>query len=47
MGAIWDWYRFKYALTSGSIHCHGLAKLRHDPGLCKLSEIALNGHNAQ
>ena len=47
MGAIWDWYRFEYASMRDSIHFHGLAKLRDDPALCKLSEVALNGHNAQ
>ena len=25
----------------GSIHCHGMAKLKDDPGLCKLGETAL------
>jgi len=47
MGATWHWYRFEYALMRGSIHCHGLAKLKGDPGLCDLSQIALNGFNAQ
>ena len=46
MGAIWHWYRFEYALMRGSIHCHGLAKLKDDPGLCDLSQVALNGHVA-
>ena len=31
----------------GSIHCHGLAKLGNDPGLCDLSQVALKGHIAQ
>jgi len=47
MGATWHWYRFEYALMRGSIHCHGLVKLKGDPGLCDLSQIALNGFNAQ
>ena len=47
MGVTWHWYRFEYALMRGSIHCHGLAKLKDDPGLCNLSQVALNGHIAQ
>jgi len=27
----------------GSIHCHGLAKLKSDPGICDLTEKALAG----
>jgi len=27
----------------GSIHCHGLAKLKSDPGLVELSQVALAG----
>ena len=46
IGAIWGWYRFTYALMRGSVHCHGLAKLRDDTGLCKLTEISLNVHNS-
>ena len=42
----WHWYRFEYQ-SRGSIHCHGVAKLSNDPGLCKLSETALQGHLAQ
>ena len=44
MGAIWYWYWLEYALMRD---CHGLAKQRDDPGLSKISEVALNGHNAQ
>ena len=36
----WHWYRFEYQ-SRGSIHCHGLVKLKNDPDLCHLSEIAL------
>lgn len=35
------------SITRGSIHCHGVAKLNNDPGLCKLSETALNGYLAE
>lgn len=38
LDAKWYWYRFEYQ-AGGSIHCHGVAKLKNDPGLCKLSEI--------
>ena len=43
LDAKWHWYRFEYQ-SRGSIHCHGVAKLSNDPGLCKLSEIALEGY---
>ena len=46
LDAEWHWYRFEYQ-ARGSIHCHGVAKLKNDPGLCKLSEIALKGYLAQ
>ena len=42
----WHWYRFEYQ-ARGSIHCHGVAKLKNDPGLCKLSEKALKGYLAE
>lgn len=45
LDADWHWYRFEYQ-ARGSIHCHGVAKLKNDPGLCKLSDIALKGHLA-
>lgn len=41
--ATWHWYRYEYAVQKGSIHCHGVAKLQNDPGLCKLTEVALQG----
>lgn len=44
LGAEWHWYRFEYAVMRGSIHCHGVAKLKSDPGLCKLTKKALEGH---
>ena len=40
LDAEWHWYRFEYQ-ARGSIHCHGVAKLKNDPGLCQLSETAL------
>ena len=46
LDAEWHWYRFEYQ-ARGSIHCHGVAKLKNDPGLCKLSETALKGHLAE
>ncbi|XP_066915890.1 uncharacterized protein [Clytia hemisphaerica] len=45
--AEWHWYRFEYAVMRGSIHCHGVAKLKNDPGLCKLTQKALEGHLAE
>ena len=44
MGASWHWYRFEYAVMRGSIHCHGLAKLKGDPGLVELGQRALTGY---
>lgn len=46
LDAEWHWYRFEYQ-ARGSIHCHGVAKLKNDPGLCKLSETALKGYLAE
>ncbi|XP_066921730.1 uncharacterized protein [Clytia hemisphaerica] len=47
LGAEWHWYRFEYAVMRGSIHCHGVAKLKNDPGLCSLTQKALEGHIAE
>ena len=44
LNAAWHWYRFEYAVQRGSIHVHGLAKLKDDPGLCELTKLALKGH---
>ena len=46
LDADWHWSRFEYH-TRGSIHCHGVAKLKNDPGLCKLTENALKGYLAE
>ena len=43
LGATWHWYRYEYAVQRGSIHCHGIAKLKDDPGLYQLTKIALKG----
>lgn len=43
LGAEWHWYRYEFQ-ARGSIHCHGMAKLKSDPGLCNLTEIVLQGH---
>lgn len=40
LDANWHWYTFEYQ-SRGSIHCRGLTKLKNDPDLCRLSEIAL------
>ena len=42
----WSWFRYEYAVQCGSIHCHGVAKLKSDPKLCDLSQIALQGYLA-
>lgn len=41
--AKWHWYGFEYQARR-SIHCHGVANLKNDPGLCKLSEKVLKGY---
>lgn len=46
LGATWHWFRYEYAVQRGSIHCHGVAKLKSDPNLCELSQKTLKGHLA-
>ena len=46
LGATWHWFKYEYAVQRGSIHCHGVAKLESDPGLCDLSQTALKGYIA-
>ena len=41
LGAEWHWYRFEYAVVHVAMHCHGLAKLKDDPGLCDLASKAV------
>ena len=41
-----SWYRYEYQ-GRGSIHCHGIAKLRNNPQLCELTKTALKGFLAQ
>lgn len=40
LDAEWHWYRYEFK-TRTSIHGHGATKLKSDPGLCKLTDIAL------
>ena len=42
LGAEWHWYRFEYAVVHVAMHCHGLAKLKDDPGLCDLASKAVS-----
>ena len=46
LGATWHWFRYEYAVQRGTIHCHGVAKLKSDPDLCALSQKALEGYLA-
>ena len=46
LGAAWHWYRYEFQ-ARGRIHCHGTAKLKSDPGLCELTEVALKGFLAE
>ena len=47
LDAEWHWFRYEFAVQRGSIHCHGVAKLKSDPGLCDLSKVALQGFLAK
>ena len=47
LDAKWHWFRYEYQSRIGSIHCHGTAKLKNDPGLCQLREQALEGFLAE
>ena len=38
----WVWYRFEYQ-ACGTVHIHGGARLRSDPGLTKLGEVFVSG----
>ncbi len=42
LDADWYWYRFEYQARL-SIHAHGCAKLRNDPGICDLVQKAAIG----
>ena len=42
LDADWYWYRYEYQ-ARGSTHAHGCAKLKNDPGLCKLVTSAAIG----
>lgn len=42
LDAEWHWFRYEYQ-ARGSTHAHGCAKLRNDPGLCKLVAAAALG----
>ena len=47
LDAKWHWFRYEYQGRRGSIHLHGTAKLKNDPGLCELTETALQGFLAE
>ena len=47
LDADWHWARYEYQSRRGSIHSHGTAKLKNDPGLCDLTETALKGFLAE
>ena len=40
-GVTWHWFRYECAVQRGYIHCHGIAKLESEAGLCDLSQTAL------
>ena len=46
LDAEWHWYRYEFQ-ARGSIHCHGIAKLKNDPGICKLAKVAVDGFKAE
>jgi len=43
--AVWFWYRFEFQ-KRGSIHVHGLCKLRDDPGLEQLAKVVYLGRKS-
>ena len=45
LDALWHWYRYEYQ-SRGTIHLHGLARLRSDPGLDKLGQLIYKGRKA-
>ena len=47
LGADWHWNRYEFTVLPNGMNTHGLAKLKSDPGLCKLSEKAAEGHKAK
>ena len=46
LGSLCHWYRFEYAVQREQIHCHGIAKLKNDPGLYELTETDMKGYLA-
>ena len=38
-----QWFGYEYQGRRGRIHSRGTAKLQNDPGLCELTETALQG----
>ena len=46
LDADWHWFRYEWQ-ARGSIHAHGCAKLKNDPGLCDLVTKAGEGWLAQ
>ena len=46
LDAKWHWYRYEWQ-ARGSIHAHGCAKLKNDPGLCELISKAALGWRAE
>ena len=46
LDAEWHWYRYEWQ-ARGSIHAHGCAKLKNDPGLCDLVTKAGEGWLAE
>ena len=46
LGATWYWFRYEFAVQPGSLHCHGVEKMKCDPNLCDLSQRALQGYLA-
>ena len=45
LGAGWYWYRYEFTVLHNDIHTCGLAKRKIDPGLCALSNNAIEGES--
>ena len=44
LGAVLHWFRYKFVVTGGAIHWHGLVKCKPGLNLWELSRSALAGY---
>ena len=41
LGAEWHWNRYDFAVLQNDMHTYVLAKIKHEPGVCNLSDTAV------